>query len=244
MGPQTPGLTTAGTMGRRQPNLAFIYQELLIVGERLRDTPPRLSVTDAAAFRDQLLKMLDTFMEESQRQGYSQEDVRLVDYVVVAFIDESILNLRLPVFAGWVNQPLQLKRYGHQNAGEIAFTNIANLVTRNDSNDLADVLEVYFLCMLLGLTGKYSMGGYGQLSAIQRQIGEKIQRIRKTTTLISPSWQLPNDGPPRSQADPWVNRLMYGAIGCLALTIVLFILFKVLLSGGVSTMAGLTKGGQ
>ena len=96
--------------------------------------------------------------------------------------------------------------------------------------------------MLLGFAGKYSLGGRGELYAIQQQIGDKIQRIRKTTAELSPAWQLPDDGPPRAQGDPWVKRLIYTAIGCLALTILFFVLFKVLLSGGVSTMADLAKG--
>lgn len=241
MVPQTPGgLSTAGENSRRQQNLAFVVQELLTVGERLRTG--RQPLSDSASFRAQLIHVLDACMEEARRQKYSSEDVELAAFAVVAFLDESILNLQHPIFADWPKQPLQLQRYGHQMAGEVAFKNIANLMNRNDSHDLADVLEVYYLCMLLGFAGKYKMTPYGELREIQRLVGDKIQRIRRTTAEISPAWQLPNDGPPRVQSDPWVKRLMYSAIGCLVLTIVLFALFKILLNGGVSTMAGLAKG--
>ena len=243
MGPQTPGgLSTTGGAQRRQQNLAFVFQELLTVGERLRSG--RQPVNDSASFRAQLLAVLDASMEEGRKRGYNSEDVELAAFAVVAFLDESILNLRLPIFADWPKQPLQEQRYGHHIAGEIFFKNIINLMGRSDSYDLADVLEVYYLCMLLGFAGKYSLGGRGELYAVQQQIGEKIQRIRKTTVQLSPAWQLPNDGPPRVQGDPWVKRLIYTAIGCLAFTVLLFVLFKVLLSGGVSTMADLAKGGR
>jgi type IV/VI secretion system ImpK/VasF family protein len=106
------------------------------------------------------------------------------------------------------------------------------------------VLEVYYLCMLLGFAGKYSLGGRGELYAIQQQTGEKIQRLRQTTSELSPAWQLPNDGPPRSHGDPWVKTLIYSAIGCFALTAILFVLFKVVLSGGVTMMTDLAKGAR
>jgi type VI secretion system protein ImpK len=241
MGPQQPGVySSAAASQRRQQNLAFVFQELLTVGERLRSN--RQPVNDSRAFRQQLLAALDASIDEGRKKGYSAEDVELAAFAVVAFLDESILNLRLPIFADWPKQPLQEQRYGHHIAGEIFFKNLANLVTRNETHDLADVLEVYYMCMLLGFAGRYSLGGRGDLYAVQQQTGEKIQRIRQTTAEISPAWQLPNDGPPRASGDPWVKTLIYTAIGCLALTVILFVLFKVVLGSGVTTMTDLAKG--
>ena len=241
MGPQQPGgLSTAGGSQRRQQNLAFVFQELLTVGERLRSG--RQPVNDSGAFRGQLLAALDASIDEGRKRGYNAEDVELAAFAVVAFLDESILNLRLPIFADWPRQPLQEQRYGHHIAGEIFFKNLGNLVTRNDTHDLADILEVYYLCMLLGFAGRYSLGGKGELYAVQQQLGDKIQRIRKTTPELSPAWQLPNDGPPRVQGDPWVKRLIYIAAGCLVVTGLLFALYTLLLNNGVSQMANLAKG--
>jgi type VI secretion system protein ImpK len=217
-----------------------VFQELLTVGERLRSG--RQPVNDSKSFRAQLLAALDASIDDGRQRGYASEDVELAAFAVVAFLDESILNLRLPIFADWPKQPLQEQRYGHHIAGEIFFKNLSNLMSRNETNDLADVLEVYYLCMLLGFAGRYSLGGRGELFGVQQQAGEKIQRVRKTTAELSPDWQLPNDGPPRVQGDPWVKTLIYSAIGCLVLTAILFVLFKVVLGGGVSEMADLAKG--
>jgi type VI secretion system protein ImpK len=238
----TPGgYTTAGSGSRRQENLALVYQELITVGERLRTG--RQQVSDSATFRQQLLGAIDQSGEAARKLGYPQEDVELATFAVIAFLDESILNLRSPVFADWPKQPLQEQRYGHHIAGEIFFKNLANLLGRNDTHDLADILEVYYLCLLLGFAGKYSLGGKGDLYAVQQQTGEKILRIRKTTADLSPSWILPHDTVVKTSSDPWVKTLMFTAIGCFLLTAILFGLFKVLLSSGVSTMAGLAKGG-
>lgn len=239
----TPGGFTSGALGaRRQENLALAYQELITVGERLRTG--RQQVSDAATFRQQLLGAIDQSSENARKQGYPQEDVELATFATIAFLDESILNLRSPVFADWPKQPLQELRYGHHIAGEIFFKNLANLMGRNDSHELADLLEVYYLCLLLGFAGRYSLGGKGDLYAIIQQTGDKIQRIRKTPHELSPNWVLPQDNIVRDSSDPWVKRLLFGAIGTLVLTAVLFGVFKFLLNNGVSTLAELAKGGR
>ena len=76
---------------------------------------------------------------------------------------------------------MQEERYGHHVAGEIFFQNIQKLLGRTDSQDLADLLEIYQLCLLLGFAGRYSMGGRGELRSIAMQVGDKIQRIRRTS---------------------------------------------------------------
>ncbi|HEX5430603.1 MAG TPA: DotU family type IV/VI secretion system protein [Bryobacteraceae bacterium] len=220
---------------RRQENLAFVFQELLTAGERLR--AHRQQVTDAATFRAQLWAGVKSADEEARRRGYSAEDIELAIFAVVAFLDESILNLRLPVFADWPRQPLQEERYGHHVAGEIFFQNLQKLLGRTDSQELADLLEVYSLCLLLGFAGRYSLGGHGDLRSISAQTSEKIQRIRRTGAELSPGWRLPGNDPVRpAGGDPWVMRLAIGAGACFALMMILFIGFYFLLNSGVGSL--------
>lgn len=220
---------------RRLENLAFVFQELLTVGERLRAN--RQQVNDAGSFRAQLWAGVKLADEEARRRGYTADDLELAIFAVVAFLDESILNLRLPVFADWPRQPMQEERYGHHIAGEIFFENLKKLLGRTDSQELADLLEVYSLCLLLGFAGKYSMGGRGDLRAIAMQTAEKIQRIRQTGPEMAPFWRLPGDGPPRiAGGDPWVKRLAIVAGCCFALMVTLLVLFYYLLGSGVESL--------
>src|SRR5437667_12460049 len=78
---------------RRMENLAFVFQELLTVGERLRSN--RQQVSDAASFRAQIWGAVKLADDEARRRGYTAEDIELAIFAVVAFLDESILNLRL-----------------------------------------------------------------------------------------------------------------------------------------------------
>jgi type VI secretion system protein ImpK len=224
---------------RRVENLAFVFQELLTVGERLRSN--RQQVADAASFRAQIWGAVRQAEEDARRRVYPTDDIELAVFAVVAFLDESILNLRLPVFADWPRQPLQEERYGHHVAGEIFFQNLQKLMTRTDSHDLADLLEMYQLALLLGFAGRYSMGGRGDLRGITMQAGERIQRIRQTSAWLAPGWQLPVEPPVKTGGDPWVSRMAVIVIACFVLMAVLFGVFVVLLNQGsndISRMAG------
>lgn len=224
---------------RRVENLAFVFQELLTVGERLRSN--RQQVADAASFRAQIWGAVRQAEEDARRRAYPTDDIELAVFAAVAFLDESILNLRLPVFADWPRQPLQEERYGHHVAGEIFFQNLTKLMTRTDSHELADLLEMYQLALLLGFAGRYSMGGRGDLRGITMQTGERIQRIRQTSAWLAPGWQLPAEAPVKTGGDPWVSRMAVILIACVVMVVVLFGAFVVLLDQGsndITRMAG------
>jgi type VI secretion system protein ImpK len=225
---------------RKKENLAFCFQEIITVCERLRSG--RMQVPDAGQFRQQAWGMLNAAAEESKKRGYTAEDVELAYFAVVAFVDEAVLNLNSPVFAMWPKQPMQEERYGHSIAGEVFFQNLAKLMGRNESHDLADILEVYQLCLLLGFVGRFGLGGKGELFATQQKVGEKIQRIRRTPGDLSPMWQLPMDQVTKSKSDPLVKTLVFVTIFFVLLTGALFGVYKFLLNNGITTMEGLAKG--
>src|SRR5207253_2072499 len=144
-------------------------------------------------------------------------DIRLATFAVVAFLDESIQHSGNPAFVDWPRKLLQEEMFGHTNAGEVFFQYVERMLAQSDSAALADVLEVYQLCLLLGYGGRYSLAGKGELRAVREQIAEKIRRIRGATGDLSPSWAPPAGGAARSRSDPWVKRLTWAAVGCFAL---------------------------
>lgn len=201
-------------------NLALIFQEVLTVVERLRAN--RQQVGNAAAFRAQIRNSLGTAEQEALRRGYTQEDVRVATFAVVAFLDESILNSHLPVFADWARKPLQEEVFGVHVAGEIFFNNLDRLLGRQDSEALADLLEVYKICLLLGFRGRYGMSNSAEIRSYIAKIDEKIRRVRKPMT---PPWQLAPEIVVAG-GDAWIPGLRWLAIGCAILAIALFIAFK------------------
>ena len=219
---------------RRAENLAFVLQELLTVGERLRSG--RQGVNDAESFRQQLRSAINLADEEARKRGYTAEDIQLAIFAVVGFLDESILNQRNPIFADWPRRTLQLEMFGHNVAGEIFFQHVQKILGRNDSQDTADLLEVYYLCMLLGFVGRHAVQGRGDLKSLMDTVGARIQRIRQLAPDISPHWALPNEHVAGNKGDPWVKRLIIAAAACFLLAVALFAIYKIALGSSVSTM--------
>jgi len=152
----------------------------------------------------------------------------------VAFLDESILNLQQPVFANWPRKPMQEELFGVHIAGEIFFNNVTRMINEHDSPDLADLLEIYQLCMLLGFRGRYGLAGQADLRNVIDSISEKIARIRGLSPDLSPAWAIPPGAVRVSMADPWVKRLLWTAIGCFALLVILFGVFELSLGSGAA----------
>lgn len=224
---------------RRTENLALAFQEVLTAIVRLRSG--RQDVSDAELFRQQVRAAMRAAHQEATRLGYVEEDIRLAVFATVAFLDESILNLQNPAFAEWVRKPLQEEMFGRHTAGEIFFENLKHLLGRRETQELADLLEVHQQCLLLGFAGRYSLSGRGELHAIIEAVEDKIRRIRQPHGEISPYWRIPHQAFVQGATDAWVKRMMWVACGCAGLAVICFVMYKALLSSGLSgleSMAG------
>jgi type VI secretion system protein ImpK len=233
-----PAGTTAATYNeRRRDNLALVFQEVLTAVIRLRTN--RQVVTDAELFRAQMRDALSTADQEGRKRAYTGEQTRMAIFAVVAFLDESILNLQQPVFAQWPRKPLQEELFGVHVAGEIFFTTVERLLAQQDAHDVADVLEVYLLCLLLGFRGRYGMGGQAELRRVIDAISEKIRRVRGYTPYLAPAWAIPPGAIHLTASDPWVKRLMWTAVAAFALVVILFGIFTLSLGSGGSQLRAL-----
>lgn len=216
---------------RRRENLALAFQEILTVIVRMRAN--RQPITDAVSFRQQFREAIKLADQDARRRGYTAEDIQLAIFAVVAFLDETILNLRNPIFADWPRQPLQEELFGHHIAGEVFFQHLQKALGRNDNHVTADVLEIYYLCLLLGFAGRYSLGGRGELRAIMDATAEKIRRIRGFSPDLCPNWMPPKEAPKPLGADPLIKRFLIGTGAVVLLTLLVWGAYKAILSGGV-----------
>ncbi len=226
----------------RPENLALLFQEVLTAIVRLRAN--RQSVPDAESFRHHMREALKNASAEGQRAGYAMDDVKLAAFALVAFLDESVLNSRNPLFADWPRKPLQEELFGVHVAGETFFQNLQQIVSRNDSPENADLLEVYYLCLLLGYGGRYSGSGRGELKSIMDPVGAKIRRIRGAFIGLTPTWVPAAETTRAKGQDPWVRKLFIAAAACLILAVLLFVFFKFSLTSGVSDLRVLAQQGR
>jgi len=222
-------------LDRRVWNLALSFQEIFTAIVRLRYN--RQAVPNSEAFRAQMKQALRVAEQELRSRGVGAEDAKQAIFAVVAFLDESVLSSSNPVFSNWPRLPLQAELYGHQLAGEVFFQELQKTLNRNDSVETADLLEVYYLCLLLGFKGRYAAGG--DLHAIKAAAQDKIQRVRGPAGPLSPRGAIPADAVRLAHSDPWVRRLGFGAAGAFALALLLFLVFKFMLVSGASDLAAL-----
>jgi type VI secretion system protein ImpK len=222
----------------RRANLALSFQEMFTAVVRLRFN--RQSVPSADSFREHMRQALRSASQDAVQKGYSADDVKIAAFAVVAFLDESVLASNNPVFSTWSRLPFQEELFGHHMGGEAFFQYAQQLLARRDSAETADILEVFFLCLLLGYRGRYGIGNSGELRAIMDSIRDKIYRVRGAATPISPQWALPNEPPARKRFDPWVRKLSVGVAVTAILVIAAYVLFSIGLVSGASALHSLS----
>jgi type VI secretion system protein ImpK len=223
----------------RRGALALALQEPLTATVRLRAN--RQSATDAESFRNHVKQLLSTAHDEARRAGYAGEDVKLAIYGVVVFLDESVLNSRHPAFVEWPRRPLQEELFGGHTGGETFFQNLQALLARQDTEDLADVLEVYQLCLLLGFQGRYGGAGRDESRAWATALADKIARTRGGSGSLSPAWAPPTDEVIPIPRDPWVRPLAYAAAAAFGAGMLLSFLFWILQQSWVADLRGVVR---
>lgn len=226
----------AGDVSRRGL-LALSLQEAFTTIARLRAN--RQVAADADSFRVRIKQVLAAAEAEARQAGYGADDVRLGLFAVIAFLDETVLNSGQPMFSDWPRRPLQEEVFGVHMAGELFFQYLQQLLGRPDSEDVADLLEVYELCLLLGFKGRYSASRGAELQVLAAQVSEKIERVHGGGGELSPHWR-PSPTEIARPIDRWVPRLIAGAAAAVVLALVLYVGFAISLHSGSSEVAGLT----
>ena len=233
--PMTHSATTT-----RSGQLAIQLQEVFTAAARLRAN--RMSTVDAAAFRNNIKQVLTKADRESRHLGYSGDTVKLGVYALVVLIDECVMNSAQPTFQSWHGKPLQEEVFGDHRGGEAFFENLGRLLAQPDSEELADLLEVYHLCLLLGFQGKYGGQHRSEVMAVAREVSEKIQRIRGVQRELTPSWIIPQGEKAPVAADPWVKRLGVAAAALWLVAVLMYFACTLLLRSGATDLTELVAG--
>lgn len=228
-------MTTPPTVPQVSPqartnNLAMAFQDAITVILRVRYRVQRVS--DAAGFRASMRKMISAAVQEVRTMGYSDKTSEMALYAIIGFLDESVLNSQDPAFADWARRPLQEEMFGGHFAGEYFFRHVDDLLSRPESPEVADTLELHAQCLLLGYRGKYAFGNAGEIHSILARIRDKITRIRGPLTISGFG-----NAPPVKTArisDAWVTRLAVMALLIAVVTLLAFLGYWTVLGSGIS----------
>jgi type VI secretion system protein ImpK len=130
-----------------------------------------------------------------------------------------VLHSKDPVRAEWERKTLQEELFGQTDAGVVFFEKLEHFRSRRDSEQLADILEVYLLCLLLGFEGRYSGGLRGELEGITQRTRMRIQDIRGQERQISPTGGLPPDPTPPVAPQRRPDRFRLVTLAAIIITI-------------------------
>jgi len=107
---------------------------------------------------DDVKARVDQMIEESARRmrtcGIDPRDYDDARFAVLAWVDETILNMPWSQREQWTRALLQVRYYNTTNAGEEFFERLNRL-----RSDEKSVREVYYLCLSLGFRGRYHSDG-------------------------------------------------------------------------------------
>ena len=170
---------------------------------------------------DELLKQME---QRGEALGYKAEPVQAVKFALAAFVDETVLTADFPLRDAWAKYPLQLEYFREQLAG-VTFFNRLDEMLKNPESDL-DVVEAYYMCLLLGYEGKHKKYFMDQLKAITESVAEYLRRANRLRAVaLSPHWKVTDQ--PELRTITWLPRWAKVAGGIsLGALILIYVILK------------------
>lgn len=177
--------------------------------------------------RGELSRLLEKQEAAALRQGMLKDEYEDACFAVIAWADETVLK-----HASWVHHsqwsafPLQLEHYQTTNAGEELFERLDRL--RADQKDL---VEIYYLCLGLGFSGRYFLGLEDDLRLNQirheqaRRLALPIAAVQDVTRLTPQPYDII---PPKAIPikPPLTHLLLKGGVAILiGIPLILFVVY-------------------
>lgn len=174
---------------------------------------------------DSLLKAVE---QQSQEAGYPANQVQMVKFALAAFTDETMLTADFPLREEWEKYPLQLEYFGEHLAGVKFFERLEELLKDNPLQ--FEVIETYYICLLLGYKGRYRIYLEAQLEQLINKLTEDLQKAnRLKASLLSPHGKVSDQ--PKPLADEGLPLWMkLSVLGATMFCIFVYIAFKFLLN--------------
>lgn len=191
------------------------------------------TVKPSQDLRRTFANLLKDFEERGAMLRYSDQQIQSSKFALAAFIDETVLTADFPLRDEWEKYPLQLEYFGEHLAGVTYFDRLEELLKNPEAN--ADVIEVYYLCLLLSYKGKYKIYLEDQLKGVIERVAEALRRAgRLQTGEISPHWRAADQPEaPRKEGLPlW---FMLGGGAFVGFVVLFYIVVNFLLSREVAS---------
>lgn len=196
--------------------LAGAAAPLLALAARLGAT---VNHPDPNGLFRQVAQEVKNFEAAGRAAGLAPQAVLTARYALCTLLDEAVLNTPWGSQSVWSSQTLLNLFHNEGWGGEKFFQILDRLLQQPAAN--IDLLELMYLCMAMGLQGKYriSPAGRGQLDAIQANVLQVIRVHRgEVERELSPHWVGVQDARPKLAR--FMPLWVVGAIGAGAALLV------------------------
>lgn len=132
-----------------------------------------------STFRENVMRVFKVYDERAIKKKLNPKHVESVKYAFVALLDELLSTNTSPLKESWRAYPLQRVLFNEHTAGEGFF----NRLDKARLNAEKPVIEMYYICLLLGFKGKYSLEG----EVKRRFLKQTLQIQLKSLTIDKPA---------------------------------------------------------
>jgi type VI secretion system protein ImpK len=145
---------------------------------------------DVPGLRRQALEEIRRFEESARAAGIANEVIIAGRYALCAALDEAVLATPWGAHSDWAQQTLLNTLHREAYGGEKFFEMLDRIA--QDPQLRIDLIELQYLCIALGFTGKFSLLEQGQarLDQTQHDIFRRIRTVRSPPEPgLSPHWR-------------------------------------------------------
>jgi len=204
----------------RKTHLPDIFSDLFILATQLKSTH---DYGQPDLLRQRIIDIFDRVERKGYNAGISKEIMQQGKYAISAFLDEIILSSPWPEKDHWSARPLQYEFFKENIAGIEFFKRLETL--RRSAATQRDLLEIYYICLILGFEGQYKLRGETKLMLLITELSREIEAIWDGGAVLSPNGSRPEE---------WVEMVKQGLpswvvlVTCATLIFALFLILSFL----------------
>ncbi|MBI3595521.1 MAG: DotU family type IV/VI secretion system protein [Nitrospirae bacterium] len=161
--------------------LPDLFADLFILATHVKNAR---DLGHSETLRLRIIEMFEAVDRKGKNLGIPGETLQQARYAMAAFLDEMILSSSWPNKEQWSARPLQYEFFREQVAGVEFFNRLEAIRRAYPAN--ADLLEVYYLCLILGFEGQYKIHGTEKLKGLVEDLSREIQSRRGEVPHLSP----------------------------------------------------------
>ncbi len=182
---------------------------------------------DAETLRRRIKELFDRLDRQVRNEQIEIAALQQARFALVAFIDETILSSQWSQKGVWMSRTLNSEFYGKADSGDEFFTRLNELRQRVQAN--ADVIAVYYQCLVLGFKGRY-FSKPDQLRIMTEDIYNSIRNLTETHT--NPDQIAPHPFPVEQQVEKAAAALPWRFIipAAVAILFIFFVVLKIVIS--------------